>query len=500
MKQNKINKEAAVTFLLALVAFGLIFSFNAPDNLSWKEVGHDLLSLSGFQTFDTSIGYINLTVFSNFVVNVTLISPPNNNVYLTHNISLVCNASASGSPISNITLYHDINGVFGPNKTVNITSLHGQAQFNFTNITSGEYHWNCMATNANNDSMFALENRTFYVMDLNLTVIVLVDGIPVNYFPEAGVPYNLTIMANDNESFLPIDNVRVIVEETNSLSFFSLPQITDSLVRNRGIGETTTNPLGRVSLAVIPTGGIPAFDSQLGGYNVTVRAIDVNNNTLAVKVVPVVDRDPTGNASAVSIPNAANVGTSVTTSFQLFSSLNDYLNDPTGSGINHNISINASSGVITGLGSTLYVSQPAAFNVEVFNSSGPIENATINITESIGYYIFVYPQFQDIMDDDVTNAHTGSTKTNSTGIAQMVMVPTGGAVAFDTLLGPYFVRMDIYHPNGMLINSTAFNVDRTITGPSGFTLENIPNIANIGSDNTNLVVLLANINERLNAN
>lgn len=106
----------------------------------------------------------NLTVFYSAGPTVTLSGPPNATAYIgASNLLFACNTT-DDSGLKNVTLYHNINGAFAANQTVNITGLSNSTQFNITGVTPGSYIWNCLASDGIFSPVFASANFTFSVI------------------------------------------------------------------------------------------------------------------------------------------------------------------------------------------------------------------------------------------------------------------------------------------------------------------------------------------------
>lgn len=77
--------------------------------------------------------------------NVSLISPSNNNVSSTGNVTFVCNVT-DDEELSNITLYTNISGTWQPNQTETITGTSSSTNFTINNIPDDtSFIWNCLS-------------------------------------------------------------------------------------------------------------------------------------------------------------------------------------------------------------------------------------------------------------------------------------------------------------------------------------------------------------------
>ncbi|MFH1642215.1 MAG: hypothetical protein ABIC04_04910 [Nanoarchaeota archaeon] len=129
------------------------------------------LTLTGFYTVkvwvNDSAGNINYSVkiFSVFDTTppITLISPSNSSWSNSSNITFVCNAS--DMQLKNISMWHNIDGVWKLNQTKNITGTENSSSFNVSLIPDNYtgYLWNCLTYDVSSNFAWAKTNYTFYV-------------------------------------------------------------------------------------------------------------------------------------------------------------------------------------------------------------------------------------------------------------------------------------------------------------------------------------------------
>jgi len=75
---------------------------------------------------------------------VTLVSPANEAELTDGNITFTCNATDNGG-IENVTLYHNINGIWQENETnTSISGTSNQTSFVINDVADGTYLWNCL--------------------------------------------------------------------------------------------------------------------------------------------------------------------------------------------------------------------------------------------------------------------------------------------------------------------------------------------------------------------
>ncbi len=115
---------------------------------------------------------------------VNLISPEDSYSQFTQNLTFSC--YANDPQLSNATLYlWNSSGIYNDAESFNFQEVSGRSEFNITNISRGNYQWNCLAYDKNSNYSFADSNYTFSIdyNNVNLTS-------PVN-----------NSYANNNQSF-----------------------------------------------------------------------------------------------------------------------------------------------------------------------------------------------------------------------------------------------------------------------------------------------------------
>ena len=123
--------------------------------------------------WNTGIGYaaFRLNTTTNTTINVSLVSPANNDTYRSSNVSL--NYSWSGPTRVNCSLYGNFSGSWSLNQTVvNQTSI-AVSSYNIT-LVNGTYLWNVYCVEYTNSSNYAwgIANRTVIVNTTNTTMNV----------------------------------------------------------------------------------------------------------------------------------------------------------------------------------------------------------------------------------------------------------------------------------------------------------------------------------------
>ncbi len=144
-----------------------------------------VLNSTGKKINDSLSGttYSRIDIYSSIILSdnqppvVSLISPINNNISSYFNQTFICNATDLS--LHNITFYlwNSTSGVY--NQTFSITNgSSNQFQINLTNLGVDNYHWNCLYTDENDNSAFAISNFTLPIQGPFVTL-----NSPVNSSP-----------------------------------------------------------------------------------------------------------------------------------------------------------------------------------------------------------------------------------------------------------------------------------------------------------------------------
>ena len=100
---------------------------------------------------------------------VSLSSPTNNAVQFTRNLSFSC--SANDVQLDNLTLYvWNSTGVYNNSVVRDVRGTNGVLESNIINIPYGNYEWNCLAYDENNNFSFASNNYTFSIGQITTTL------------------------------------------------------------------------------------------------------------------------------------------------------------------------------------------------------------------------------------------------------------------------------------------------------------------------------------------
>lgn len=101
--------------------------------------------------------------------NVTLVSPLNSSIQSSSTVNFNCSAT-DNLRLSNISLYHNLNGTFLLNSTRNLTGTSNSTTWQFTNVPDGTYSWNCLAYD--NDTHFSFGAAPPYNFTIDTSDIV----------------------------------------------------------------------------------------------------------------------------------------------------------------------------------------------------------------------------------------------------------------------------------------------------------------------------------------
>ncbi len=206
-------------------AFALIrqfFRLQSSRILSPSEI-QNALNSSGKIIFDSGSGlnFARINILSaivyldNTAPNVSLISPPNNQINITLNQSFYCNASDSIG-LSNITFYLWNSTSLVYNETKNISGIFNSSVFNATNLDYKTYKWNCISSDLNGNSAFANSNFT-----------LITEGI------------STSLVSPANQSYTKINNTNFTCN-SNSGENFALTNITFYLWNSTGLEYNET--------------------------------------------------------------------------------------------------------------------------------------------------------------------------------------------------------------------------------------------------------------------
>ena len=128
----------------------------------------------------------------------TLESPSTGYATNFHFINLSCNAT-DNIEVKNLTLYTNITGSWAANETVDIGAASGSVTFNLSNLSNGNYKWNCLAMDLSGNSDWAAANFTFTINNTYRAYEHLgIPSSPFDYDSEANKTNYIELNASDN--------------------------------------------------------------------------------------------------------------------------------------------------------------------------------------------------------------------------------------------------------------------------------------------------------------
>ncbi|PIZ50896.1 hypothetical protein COY27_05430 [Candidatus Woesearchaeota archaeon CG_4_10_14_0_2_um_filter_33_13] len=240
------------------------------------------------------------TVQDSSVPLVYLDSPANYANLSNRNVTFRCNVS-DDTGLTNVTLYHNINGTFVANQTNNVSGLNNQTNFTINNINDGTYLWNCLARDTSNNPSFAGSNFTFSVdttapnvtnlYPLNTTTLILGNSISINVtvtdsFSVNKVLANLTLPNGTSQLLTLLNSTATLYNYTYTPLITGQHNIT--ILANDSVGNLNNSETTFFKATLVPTVNLtfPAnnsvYNSSLIEFNFTVTDDDttLSNCTL----------------------------------------------------------------------------------------------------------------------------------------------------------------------------------------------------------------------------
>jgi hypothetical protein len=152
---------------------------------------------------------------------VQLIEPNNGNTTTDRNITFSCNAT--NLQLSNISLWHNINGAWQLNQTDYVSGIFNESSFNVTDIPDGTYDWNCQACDTSGNCDFAIANWTFTIIfnfPPSIAQVILNSTYGTNLTTENLTRYLVGVIDLDND---PVKNITNWYVDGNSITIFNMP-------------------------------------------------------------------------------------------------------------------------------------------------------------------------------------------------------------------------------------------------------------------------------------
>jgi|GEM_PF-5633184 len=402
--------------------------------------------------------------------------------------------------------------------TLNISKNNDSGWFtnpaSFANLFGVDTANNVVFANITNfNSIFAPLGSTSITIPCNMTI--LVDGSVSNALTNAGEPYNIS--ANVTNADGTSVNATIKAQECNGVLHTALIQTSVSNVSNCANASVVTGNDGFVSWTSVPTGGFDGTEAYIGDYDVKVEAIccadtvtqecvasggacDAPNQQFSIcnsTTLTVTNRDlPVVSGVKTDLPNRQNI---IFFNDQLLRVFDRVQRADTGSGAikaDHFVFTVWDNGTFENISGVTFTSgRPTGINITFLNDTDDsgIDGGQIRIIENNSILAWSLLQTSD---SNVSNVVVGNTTTDSNGNVSFTIVPTGGFSGVDSSLGSYNLSIAVALPNGTVVNSTVFNVDRTLPDPTG-NPRAIPNEANIRFFNDQVLRIFDRIQRRL---
>ncbi len=297
-------------------------------------------------------------------------------------------------------------------------------------------------------------------------LIVLVDGNVTNNMNNSGEPYNITVIVK--VFGVLTEGIDVWGEECNGIAPFSLIQSIESNVTNCAYSKVKTGPGGNISYTNAPTGGEPLFSAPFN-YTINFYAV-VNDQIKATVPFTVINRAPPApfarGSYTVNVPNIEGTNEQILTVFDRISH-SKIGNDIAGE--NFDIVV-YDNGTAVGADVNLSSGRPTGLNVTVLNSTtlSGIPNSIVRLREDSGLMHWGMIQFTGgLSTTNVSNHVIGTVSTGSNGNVLFTVVPTAGfpIATVEQSIGPYSVNMTVALPDGSVIATHQFVVDRDMPAP-----------------------------------
>lgn len=147
-------------------------------------------------TWDTTSTYsdwdVNRTLYVDTLLNVSLISPPDNTVQTINSATFICSANTTATRLVNNTLsiLYKVNNSLYYNNTQTVSNASSKFQWSLTNIPDGNYTWNCNAWDNASNTEWGV-NRTLKI-DI-LAPYVRIDYPSATVFNAFTQPYNASL-------------------------------------------------------------------------------------------------------------------------------------------------------------------------------------------------------------------------------------------------------------------------------------------------------------------
>jgi len=186
-----------------------------------------ILNNTGKQINDTAgtgLNYSRIDVYTALISidssnpTVNLISPADNSTQFSKNLSFKC--SANDVELSNLTLYIWNSTSLYNTSTKSVNGINTREEFNLTDMTYGNYEWNCLAYDTKGNYSFASLNYTFTIKNISVSLNSPPNNIQTN---QAEQTFNCS---SETETSKELTNITLFVWNSSSLIFNSTQNIS----------------------------------------------------------------------------------------------------------------------------------------------------------------------------------------------------------------------------------------------------------------------------------
>ncbi|MCP4566986.1 MAG: hypothetical protein GY841_05335, partial [FCB group bacterium] len=233
------NQSANVTLLTANLSTSGVYTISILVN---DTAGNENLTTTTFTVVDTTTPVVTLESPSNETWSTT-----------TGNVTFTCNATNMN--LTNISLYHNIDGTWKINQTSLISGTANESSFNVSGIADNNtgYLWNCEAYDSAGNSNFSGVNWTFYVDTVNPEVNLSVNDTAIEWSDDhVLIDWNFTDL---NFSFAIINvtypNGTLLTTSTNQSANITLLTVNFTVTGVYSVTVFVNDTAGNENLTVV---------------------------------------------------------------------------------------------------------------------------------------------------------------------------------------------------------------------------------------------------------
>jgi hypothetical protein len=380
--------------------------------------------VSRFSTFGAFSGYS--TSVDTSAPFVSLVSPQDGAVLDVSDFNLSCNVTDTA--LKNISLYHNISGVFRLNQSMDISGTFNFTNFSLSGVPDTYFVWNCLGFDEVNNSAFASNNFSLYVStvpEFNLTLYI--DGVESSVFAQTALPYTVTVNVKADGVDYAGGDVVIFEQQGNNI-FIPLRQ---SGVVSEAVSSGVTDSHGNITFIVAPThypanlGYAIGAGVLYGGDIVATKNFSITNNGSISFVKKAVSPGVLGDNAKVAV-NAMN---------SIINSLYLWANDVKEA---NQVSMTVfTNGTVVG-GGTVQTGAPNVLNITLKDGLGVEVSGLVKVEEDSGYLLFDPTDRPPVVGSKNHSHRYGYVGTSS----KFVVTPTSyGAVSSQVNVSVFFSNL-----------------------------------------------------------